>query len=606
MGSLDFPTVSSLPALFMHRAEERGGAVLFRKRHNDELVTITWEQALDKMRRIAAGLVRWGLKPGDRVATMAENGPELSLCDLAIQTAGGVVVPIYTTSTAEQIRYILAHSECSFIFFGKPSFQPRIENALSSMEAPPAQILMEDIDEPLAASVQALNALLEEPPTREELGEVEKRMAALERGDLSVIIYTSGTTGPPKGVMLTQGNILANVEAALLTLPLNQEDVFLSFLPMSHSFERSMGHYAVLAAGAQIHYARSLGTVPKDFLEAAPTVAMVVPRFLEKIHQRVRYALKEKSLPVKLLLHAVLSLGLKKARRERAGEPVPILLQWITRAAERTVLKKLQDRLGGRLRFLVSGGAALSVELWDFFTAAGIRVLQGYGLTETSPVVSVNPLQKNKPESVGPPIENMSVRCAPDGEIEVSGPSLMKGYWKQPEATAAMFTGDGWLKTGDVGKIDEEGYIYITDRKKDIIVSSSGKNIAPQNIENTLCMDGLVEYACILGDGQRYLGALISPNLEVLAVRLESQGIDVRDPALLAEDPRVVNLYQGIIDRVNRHLPPHERILRFRLVKRPFSQEGGEITPTLKVRRKQIQTLYGDEIDSLFQGKERT
>jgi long-chain acyl-CoA synthetase len=400
--------------------------------------------------------------------------------------------------------------------------------------------------------------------------------------------------------MLTHGNILSNVEAALEVLPLDPEDLFFSFLPMSHVFERSMGHYAVLGVGASIFYARSLGTVIRDIADARPTIAMVVPRFLEKFQQRILEAFDQAKPPFRQIVKAALAVRLKAAKRKSRLQPVSLPLRALSGMALKAGLHRVREKLGGRLRFFVSGGAALSEKLWEFFDAAGVRVIQGYGLTETSPVISVNPLDRNKPGSVGLPVKNMSVRIAPDGEIEVSGPSVMQGYWHLPEQTRDTFTQDGWLKTGDIGRIDEEGYLYITDRKKDIIVSLSGKNIAPQNIENALCMDPLVEFACVLGEGKRHLGAILSPDVEALMARHPDLKAKEREPAELAKDQGVVLRYQEIVDRVNRTLPPHERIARFRLAERPFSREGGELTPTLKVRRRQVEKLHADTVEALF------
>jgi long-chain acyl-CoA synthetase len=599
MAAPDLSKIASLPAMFAARVDACGEAILFRKRYGTELRTCTWNEAFDKVMRIASGLVRMGFQRGDRAAVMAENGIQLALCDLAVQAAGGVVVPIYTTLATGEIRHILENSDCSIFFAGKKAALPQVQEALEGMDTPPMLVALREVENEKDLDAQSLSAMIETKPVQEELDELETRIARLQREDLSSIIYTSGTTGPSKGVMLTHGNIIANVECALEAVPLEERDTTLSFLPMSHSFERTLGYFAMIAAGATIHYARSLATVAQDFAEASPTVALVVPRFMEKLYQRAKGAVNDAKPLQRFMAKTALHIRTQRARKIRRNERVPFWITLLSRPAE-TVLKKIRDRLGGRLRFLASGGAAMNVEVWDFFEAVGITVLQGYGLTETAPVVAVNRLERNKPESVGPPIRDVSVRIADDGEIEVAGPNIMKGYWKNPEETAKVFTGDGWFRTGDIGRVDGDGYLYITDRKKDIIVSASGKNISPQNIENALCLDPLIEFACVLGEGRNSLGALLSPNSEALAMCAREMGILEDDPEALAQDSRVIDVFKEVIARVNRSLAPYERINRFRLAERPFSQEGGELTPTMKVRRKIIQELHADEIRKLF------
>lgn len=600
MVSQDTKTFSSIPALFVKRARERGDAPLFFKQYGSNSITYTWNEALARVHAIAAALVRMNLAPGDRVAVMADNGPEHSFCDFAIQAGGGIVVPIYTTTAADQMCHILSDSASKIFFFDKESYLRRIQEAFSNLDEPPILVRMHDPKNPQDEEIPLLSAMMASTPLESEAGEIERRITSIGRDDLSVIIYTSGTTGPAKGVMLSHGNILSNVEATLRVVSLGPSDTFLSFLPMSHSFERSIGHYAMIEAGVFIHYARSLATVTRDFPEAKPTVAAVVPRFLEKMRQRILATLDNLPFPLRPVVKSALNVRLRKAILTRRQKPVPLLLKLASILVGMTGLNKVKEKLGGRIRFLVSGGAALSPELWDFFDALGLVLLQGYGLTETAPVISVNPPERNKPESAGRPLDNLSVRTAEDGEIEVTGPSIMKGYWNLPEMTRAAFTEDGWFKTGDIGRIDEEGYLYITDRKKDIIVSSSGKNISPQNLENALCMDPLVEYACVLGEGQRFLGALLSPNLETITPRIRELGIKEADPASLAGDPRVIDLYQQIVNRVNSNVSSCEKILRFKLVRKPFSMDGGEITPTFKVRRRQVESNHADDIRVLF------
>jgi len=327
---------------------------------------------------------------------------------------------------------------------------------------------------------------------------------------------------------------------------------------------------------------------------------MVVPRFLEKIRQRVEQEAERLSGPGRAAWRAAMRAGRARAERLRRGAPVPAPLQVLARLGKAAVFRRVHEKLGGRLRFLVSGGAALSPELWTFFEAVGVTVIQGYGLTEASPVISVNPLERNRPDSVGRPLDNLEVRIAPDGEIEVRGPSVMKGYWKAPEATAEALAPGGWLRTGDVGRLDGEGYLYITDRKKDIIVTAAGKNVSPQNLEGLLSSDPLVAHACVVGEGRHTLGAVLSPEEEEL--RRRTADLEVKDKPLeeLVRHPRVQALFREAVERVNRRVASHERIARFHVAPRPFSLEGGELTPTLKVRRRRVMERYAREIEELF------
>lgn len=590
---------NSIPALYFGLVEKRSDITLFTKRQGKKYHSYTWRESGEKVKRVAAGLIRSGLEPGDRVALMADNGPNYAFCDLAIQAAGCTVVPIYTTLAANEILHILENSETKLIIVGVTAAVPRVEEAMASMDAPPDWLLISKAEAAEIEGAKRLSAFLKKAMDEDEVQAIAERTTNLKKDDLSCIIYTSGTTGPPKGVMLSHGNLIANVEASLEAIPLAEGHLVLSFLPLSHTFERSMGFYAAMTIGASIHYARSLATVAQDFAECSPSVAMCVPRFLEKLHDKAMTAMNSAKPMARKIALTALSLRKEEVRRRREGRRVPLWMRALSNPSLR-VLKPIRDKLGGRLYFLVSGGAALAVTLWDFFEAVGITVIQGYGLTETSPVISVNRLDNNRPASVGLPLCNLQVRLGKDDEVEVAGPSIMKGYWKNEKATNEVIEEGGWFKTGDIGSIDDAGFLYITDRKKDIIVNASGKNIAPQNIESALCLNTLVEFACVLGEGRNILGVLISPCMEVLESFAEDRGIATTELAKLREEPTVVSAFQEIVDKVNGNLASYERIARFRITCAPFTREGGELTPTMKVRRKEIMKLRADEIDALF------
>jgi len=592
---------SSLPQLFMLRAKENSKETFLKKQYGSVIKAFTWKDIVQKVNSIANALIKAGLEKGQRVALMGNNGPKLLSCDLAVQAAGGSVTYIYSTSKAEEIRHILVDSQSAFFFFNKNLGLPHIKEALKDLKKKPLSVSIHDGSEGLGMEgVLDLSSFSEKSPDEPDLAEIDRRTANLTRDDLSSITYTSGTTGLSKGVMLTHGNLLSNLSGGIDGVKLNAEDTILSYLPMSHSFERTVGQYAIIASGAVIHYARSVATVSKDFMTARPTVAIVVPRFLEKMRQRVTSSIDAKKTLAKAVAKWALKIRIRKVRKEQNGESISIVHKAMAILADRLVMKKVRRRLGGRLRFLVSGSAAMALETWEFFEAVGITIIQGYGLTETSPIISANTLHSNKPKSVGKPINNMSVRIADDGEIEVSGPSVMKGYWNNNKATDETMTEDGWLKTGDVGVLDEDGHLYITDRKKDIIVTSSGKNIAPQKIEKTLCSNPLVDFACVMGDGKRFIGAILSPNMETLNTVATNLGIPEENPPKISENPKITTLYQDMINQVNSSLAPYEKIVRFRIADSPFSMERGELTPTMKVRRKQVEKNHKDLIHWIF------
>ncbi len=588
---------ASLPRAFARKASEMKGRPLFRRRFSGKIVTSTWDEVRGRITGLAAALIRRGFSPGSRAAVMADNGPDWAVVDFAVQSAGGIVVPIYTTSSGDQIRHILEDSASICFFVGSKHHLACVLPVVNSLEKKPTTILLDGTPEPGA---EAVVDYLGDPPTDSEKKEVENRIASLSRDDTSAVIYTSGTTGPPKGVILTHGNILSNIEGAWDIFSVSEEDVLLSVLPMSHSFERTTGYYGPLLAGAVIHFARSPGTFAKDILEARPTIVMLVPRFLEKMRQKIIDSVARAPGLSGIAARAALRAGLAEARLVADGKSPSFLLGLASSLSRKIVGGRFRKKLGGRVKTIFSGGAALSREVWAFFRAAGISVTEGYGLTESSPVISCNPPHAVKPGSVGKPISGHEVRIAGDGEILFRGPSVMKGYYNLPEETDAVIDAEGFLHTGDVGFLDEEGYLFITDRKKDIIVSASGKNISPQNVENRLCLSPLIEFACVFGEGENFLVALLSPDLEALSERAGRDGIDVSGGAGALEHPAVKEIFRAEVDSANAELAAYERIFRFHLAHPPFSTEGGEITTTLKVRRKIVAEKYAAEIKGLF------
>ncbi|MFQ5584729.1 MAG: AMP-dependent synthetase/ligase, partial [Calditrichia bacterium] len=412
---------------------------------------------------------------------------------------------------------------------------------------------------------------------------------------------TPGTTGLPKGVMLTHGNFLSNIEGGLNALPVSAEDTFLSFLPLSHVFERMVGQFLAFQIGATVAYAESVDAVADNLGEVKPTLMASVPRLFEKIYAKIMDSLEEGSPIKKALFLWAIGVGKDALKYKQQNKSLPLLLGIQHSLADILVYSKLKERVGGRIRFFVSGGAPLSKDIGEFFAAAGLLIIEGYGLTETSPVITVNHLDKFKFGSVGLPLFNVEVKIAEDGEILTRGPHVMKGYYHNEEATKEAIDKEGWFHTGDIGHFDEDGMLIITDRKKNIIVTAGGKNVAPQYIENFLVSSRYVEQAVVIGDKRKFCSALLVPNMENLTKFAEANGLGDLKPSELLKHPKVQQLYEKEVKAVSGELASYETIKKFALIEEPFSIENEQLTPTLKVKRKVVEKVYKDVIDSLYE-----
>jgi long-chain acyl-CoA synthetase len=556
----------------------------------------------DRVRDLSLGLDALGIARGDSVVIMSESRPEWLTADLAIQTRGAVTVPVYSTLTSAQARYIVEDSGARVAFVStreQLEKLQRVRHELPSLEA----IIAFDPPEAASPAVLTIDSVAERGHAR-LMGEwgvgraFRDRAKEIRPGDVATIIYTSGTTGTPKGVMLSHANLLSNVMAGHTVVAVNDEDVSLSFLPLSHSFERTVS-YVYLAFGVTIIFAESIDTVGRDLPIVRPTVMTAVPRVYEKFLASILEKGCALPQPRRTLFH----WGVRVARaRGRAGAPersVGPILALESALADRLVFEKIRQSVGGRLRCLVSGSAPLPVDVAQFFAGIGLPITEGYGLTETSPIVTANPMGKPRIGTVGPPIPGVEVRIAADGEVIVRGPNVMIGYHNKPEDTADVLR-DGWFHTGDVGTLDADGYLTITDRKKDLLETSGGKKIAPQPIEAVLKRSPLIAEAVVLGDRRRFASALIVPNFAALERRLKDLGRPPaeRDALVVRED--VVALYDEVIDALNRDLSQFERIKKVRLLPREFTIESGELTPTLKVRRKAVEQNWRDAIEALY------
>ena len=560
----------------------------------------SWREVQDEVQLLARCLVQLGVAPGDRVSIVAENRPKWCIADLAVLTAGGVTVPTYTTNTAEDHAYLLQHSEARGIICAGKAVLQRLLPALREAPSVRFVILMEPVEQAGEFPVPILH--WEEALARGRDAAPVDHAPSLRPDDLACFIYTSGTGGRPKGVMLSHANILANIHGVqvLLAGMELQNEVFLSFLPLSHSYEHTAGQFLPIALQSEIYYAEGVETLSSNLAEVRPTIVTCVPRLFEVLRQRIMHGVEREGGLKARLFHKALELG---ARRYESGGRLPPHLALADLALERLVRSKVQERFGGRLKALVSGGAPLSYEVGLFFVALGLPLLQGYGQTEGSPVVSVNPPWKNKINTVGPPLDGVELHLAEDGEILVRGDLVMRGYWKDPEATAAVLH-DGWLHTGDIGELDEDGYLKITDRKKDLIVNSGGDNIAPQRVEGILLLEPEIGQALVYGDRRPNLVALVVPHADFVR-KFAREHQREPDMAQLAEDQAFKEAIGTAVARANKRLSAIERVRRFHVMPEPFTIENGMQTPTLKLRRHIIVKTYRELIEGLYTGHAR-
>jgi long-chain acyl-CoA synthetase len=564
------------------------------------------KEFFEQVRDLSLGLSALGVAAGDRVAILSESRPEWLRTDLAALTAGGVTVPVYPTLSAVQARYILQDSGAKVAVVSTSLQLEKVRQIRHMLPSLESVVVIDDAGGSAGASVISLSEVTARGHQR-MMGEwgaarqFRDAVRAITPDQLATIIYTSGTTGEPKGVMLTHGNLAANMRAATLVLDVDQEDVALSFLPLSHSFER-IASYVYLFAGVTMVFAESFDTVGRDIVTVKPTIITGVPRAYEKMQARVMEKGQGGSPAKAALFRWAIRAGVAKSAATLRGKAVGPLTALKASIADKLVFTKIRAGLGGRIRFVVSGSAPLAVDTAEFFQAVGLPVIEGYGLTETAPILTVNPPAAPRVGTVGKAVSGVDLRIAEDGEILARGPNVMKGYYNKPEATADALK-DGWFHTGDIGHIDEEGYLTITDRKKDLLVTSGGKKIAPQPIEAVLKRNPLVGEAMLLGDRRKYAAAIIVPDFGALDRRLKELGRPPGERETLVTRPDVVALYQEIIDALNRELSQFERIKRIALIPAQFSIETGELTPTLKVKRKVVEERWRDAIEGLYTGK---
>ena len=584
----------NLVAMFDAQAERRGERPLLWAKRDGSYTPWSWARVAAESRAIAAMLAEAGLEPGDRVVLVSENRPEWCIADLAVMRAGGITVPAYTTNTTADHTYLLEHSGARFVICSSEALARRLMPAVAQVPAVRLVLLMQPV-EGWAVPTASISPW-DEALRRGEAAPQVDHGGRLGPDDLACLIYTSGTGGRPKGVMLSHRNIMANVRGAWVLLDhldCVEDAVFLSFLPLSHAYEHTAGQFLPLAIGGQIYYAEGVETLSTNLGEARPHVLPCVPRLYEVMRQRILHQVDRQGGLTARLFHKAVELGNK--RYERGS--LPLHERLLDLLLDRLVREKAKQRFGGRLKAMVSGGAPLAYEVGLFFWALGLPVAQGYGQTETAPLISVNPPWAARLRTVGPPVDGVELRIADDGEILVRGECVMRGYWNDAEATAAAIR-DGWLHTGDIGTLDADSYLTITDRKKDIIVLSGGDNVAPQRVEGILLLEPEIGQAAVFGDRKPYVAALIAPHPDLIReVARQNRGDGAGAAAI---DAALNKRVTAAVARANGRLSNLERVRKFALLPEACTVDNGLMTPTLKLKRHVLKQRYGEMLEGLF------
>lgn len=603
----------SIPEVFDRRCRETPDSVwMIWKDASGARQQLTWSKGRADVERAARGLMQLGLDVQDRVGIFSKNRPEWVLADLGAIHAACIPVPVYDTLAGPQIKHIAHHSEMRVLFVANLELLervlsirqelPKLERAILFEGSPPSGA------EPFVMTWDALLKLGEaHKASNPEL--FEKRSREMRRDDLLTLVYTSGTTGDPKGVMLTQGNILFQIETLPRVVPISAEDLTISYLPLAHIFERTVGEFLPIQHGNMVAYTRAIETLGDDIREYRPTYLLAVPRVLEKMYDRVLDNVRQKRAVAQRIFWWAIRVGQEWEQLRHEKRP-PLGIRIKHRVAQRLVYEKVKEALGGRLRFVVSGAAPLNPKLTEFFLALDVPIMEGYGLTETSPVISVNPIDAIVPGSVGTMIPGIQVEIwekfmqgsppETEGEIVTKGPHVMKGYYKDDKSTKETVDREGWLHTGDIGKRDARGYIRITDRKKNIIVNSYGKNVAPGPIEARIGSSKYVSSVMLIGDKHKYVVALITPNFLELEAWATGRGVAAPSRAELITRPEVSRLYRDLLDEAGKDFSQPEQVRKFALLDHEFTVESGILTPTLKVKRALVEKQYAGIITAMY------
>jgi long-chain acyl-CoA synthetase len=594
---------SSLAQMFWSRVQRSGDRPAQQAKRDGAWQTLTWREVGDVVREVALGLVALGRQKGDAVALLSTSRAEWTQADMAIFSAGCVTVPIYPTYPAELIAYVVNDSQARTLIVEDAGQLAKALEARPKMDGLQQIIVMTGYDarQPpeYVMTWDTLRRLGRDARAAHE-STLAERVASTSAQDVATIVYTSGTTGPPKGVVQTHGNHLAALQASGQATPVEEGWVHLLFLPLAHSFAR-LESFLGVHHGLVTAFAENIDKVGDNLREVQPHFICSVPRVFEKVYAKILAGVEAGSPAKRKIFHWAFGVGREVSRRQQAGEPIPGVLQFKHRLAHRLVFAKLHAALGGRLRWAVSGGAPLSRDIAEFFHAAGILILEGYGLTETCPVLTFNSPDRFKFGSVGRALPGVELKIAADGEILAHGANIAtRGYYKQAQATADVFEPSGWFHTGDIGHVDKDGFLFITDRKKDMIVTAGGMNIAPQNIENLLKTDPFVSQAMVYGDRKPYPVALVTINPEELVKFAREQGILAAEPQVIVKHPKLVERVERIVEEKNTQLQSYAKIKKFAVLPVDFTQDGGELTPTLKVKRKVVTEKYRSVLEDLY------
>jgi long-chain acyl-CoA synthetase len=595
----------SIPAVLKDNARKYSKKTAISYKKKGVYLSLTYEEFYERVLMLARGLGKAGMLPGDKVAIFSENRLGWAISDFGIQSAGGITVPIYATNTGKQAAYILNHCEAKIVFC---STRGQYEKLYSVKDQLPHLEMVFSYERfmghrsfPVSSQYQLSE--VDTPLTEEETRQIEAQIDKITQDDIITIIYTSGTTGVPKGVLLSQRNIMINAQYGLeqLGMPMVNETT-LSFLPLSHVLERTAGYYVTLMNGNHIAFAENAAAVMENMAEVRPTTMVSVPRLFEKIYSKIYDSVNKMPPFRQKIFHQAIEVGREYVNKKYVTNEPLGLLKFKYKLYDKLVFAKIRAKFGGRLNYFLCGGAPLDKTINEFMWIIGLPVFNGYGLTETSPGVAISGVGKIRFDSVGKALRETELKLAPDGELLVKGPQVMLGYYNNDQATMETFE-DGWFKTGDIAVIDEEGFVYIVDRKKELIVTAGGKNIAPQPIENELKLDKYISQAIVFGDRKPYLVAIITPNVESLFDFAQEEKISYIDINELVLNAKVKALYADRIKELNKNYPPYKTIKYFAVVPNDFSIEGGELTPTLKLKRKFILEKYQDVIEDLYVSK---
>ncbi len=600
---------STIPELYQFLTEEfkpEAERFVLHRKVEGKYKGITYNELKEETNSFAYGLSSLGVGKGDKVAIISENRPEWVYSDFAIIEIGGIDVPLFPSLTADSIEFILNNSEAKGVIISNKFQLNKIRKIIDKCKHIKFIIVLNEND--FDTDVKNLHTFKKVQdlgnsyqPSHPNL--LEDSIEKIDENDVCTLIYTSGTTGEPKGVILTHRNIMSNVNSTLEIYPITKDDVFLSFLPLCHSFERMAGYYSAFAAGAPVYYAESIETVAANLIEVKPTIMTSVPRLFERIYSKIIKNVESQPEKKQKIFYGALNIGNQYANAKREGK-ISLPLRIKHKVADKLVFKKLKEKTGGNLRFFISGGAALPRALGDFFESTGIIIIEGYGLTESSPVIAANRFDDYKFGTVGKPLPGVEVKIASDGEILARGPNIMQGYYKNKKETEATLI-DGWLHTGDIGVFDADGFLMITDRKKHLFKTSAGKYIAPTPIENTFLASKFIDQFIVIGDRRMFLSALVVPDFEALKEYADSNKIPYASEEDLTKNDKIYKLLEQDMNQLQKKLANYERIRRFSVLYKPFTIESGEITPSLKIRRKAIESNYGELIDEMYESMEK-